>query len=644
MGNLILKRVSQVAVCCTLLSCGGGGTDATSSSSELTSTDSTPPSITLLGDTAISVERGRVYNDQGASSDTGETVVVDASLLDTSVVGSYTVTYNVVDAAGNEAAEVTRTVNVVDTIAPVISLTGDSQVSVIRGSPFIDQGATSDTGEVVIVDASSVDTSTVGTYIATYNAADESGNKAVEVVRSINVQPAVLSVFQNGNIGESWNPVFNAFDQANNWQTCSDDGGASCPSISWQMASDTERGDILEIRHGSSGDMAGFFLKTDTPLDMSDYAGGKLKFDVKVVSGNADITMKVDCMFPCTSGDQRIGRSGVGEWETIEVGVNSLVGNGRLDLSRIDTGIVIWATNTQDTTFLLDNVYWEESPTGATTETGLPSPTISWENPNLGGAFSSESYPGYSLVWSDEFSGTELNEVDWNYEIGTGNNGWGNNELQYYRRENTSLQDGLLIIEAREENVFGSQYTSSRITTQNKKSFRYGRIDIRAATPFGKGLWPALWMLGDSFSSVGWPKSGEIDIMEMTGGSGGESIVVGTAHWNRGGGAAAYSPTSNASNNGGPTNEYRLPGGESLAASFHVFSLVWTRDSIKWLIDGFQFNEMAIDNSADLSPFRGGFFFIMNVAVGGNFPGAPDQTTQFPQRMLVDYIRVFEAQ
>ena len=453
-----------------------------------------------------------------------------------------------------------------------------------------------------------------------------------------------LSVFQNGTIGGEWNDTLRAVDSGNGWQRCINDGGAGCPNISWELIPDSERGQVIEIRHGSSGDMALFLIETNNPKDLSEYAGGVIKFDVRVVSGDSSITMKIECVWPCESEEQTVGPVGENGWETVQIPIDNLAIPGRLDLSQVDTGLVIWASGTRNSVFQLDNVFWEASP-DYSSETEVSSGEVNgWTNPNYSGAFSPDSYSGYGLVWSDEFSGSELNEGDWSFEIGTRGDGWGNNELQYYRRNNTRVIDGLLVIEARREDYGDRQYTSSRLVTKGKQSFRYGRIDIRAAMPFGQGLWPAIWMMGSSFPSVGWPYCGEIDIMEMVGGSGRERTVVGTAHWNKGGAAAAYSPTNNAPYNGGPSNEYLLPGGESLATSFHVFSLIWTRESIKWEIDGFQYNEMTIDNSADLAPFRNKFFFIMNVAVGGNWPGAPDQSTRFPQQMLVDYIRVFQRQ
>lgn len=243
------------------------------------------------------------------------------------------------------------------------------------------------------------------------------------------------------------------------------------------------------------------------------------------------------------------------------------------------------------------------------------------------------SYPNYTLIWNDEFNGTQLNTNDWNYEIGTGNNGWGNNELQYYRQENTSVSDGVLTIEAKEEFFNGNSYTSSRLTTENKQSFKYGRIDIRAAMPYGQGLWPALWMLGDDFRTNGWPDCGEIDIMEMVGGlttgDRGDGITHGTAHWSNNGTYASFGSNTKVSNNGRLTDE------------FHVYSIIWDSTKIEWYFDDRKYHELDITSNA-LSEFNQKFFFILNVAVGGNWPGSPNTTTSFPQKMYVDYVRVFQ--
>lgn len=253
-----------------------------------------------------------------------------------------------------------------------------------------------------------------------------------------------------------------------------------------------------------------------------------------------------------------------------------------------------------------------------------------WWSVDYNGYESPVTYPGYTLVWNDEFSDSTLNLSDWSYEIGTGNNGWGNAELQYYRAENTNVANGLLTIEAREEFFAGSNYTSSRIVTKGKQTLRYGKVDIRAVLPQRQGLWPALWMLGQSVSSVGWPYCGEIDIMEMIGGNGRENTSYGTIHWDNAG-QYRYLGESTTLSSG------------TLADQFHVFSIEWDSSSIRWFLDGKQFNAIAITPAA-MSEFREEFFFIFNVAVGGRFPGYPDSSSVFPQRMQVDYIRVFKRQ
>jgi len=241
------------------------------------------------------------------------------------------------------------------------------------------------------------------------------------------------------------------------------------------------------------------------------------------------------------------------------------------------------------------------------------------------------SYPGYSLVWSDEFSGNSLDMSVWNHEVGNGNNGWGNNELEFYTSspKNTFISNGNLIIEARKETVDQFSYTSGRMTTQGKKVFKFGRIDIRAKLPVGKGIWPALWMLGTNISSVGWPACGEIDNMELIGTY--PARVYGTLHWSNAGGAH----TSKGA-------EYSLSPGD-FSDQFHVFSIVWTQDNIKWYLDDQLFLTTSIaDVSPANYPFNADQYFIFNVAVGGNWPGSPDYTTAFPQRMFVDYVRVFQ--
>lgn len=240
------------------------------------------------------------------------------------------------------------------------------------------------------------------------------------------------------------------------------------------------------------------------------------------------------------------------------------------------------------------------------------------------------TYANMKLLWADEFDGTSLNEKFWNYEIGNGNGGWGNNELQYYKKENTTVKDGYLIIQAKSESAGNQIYTSSRLTTQDKFNFKYGRVDIRAALPKGQGIWPALWMLGKNIPQVSWPKCGEIDIMEMIGGdaSGRDNTTHGTAHWDNSGQRAQY---------GGST---KLSSG-IFNGEFHVFSIVWDAKKIVWYLDDKEFH--VIDTTpAGLSEFQEEYFLLVNLAVGGDWPGKPDGTTVLPQYFVVDYIRVFQ--
>jgi hypothetical protein len=245
------------------------------------------------------------------------------------------------------------------------------------------------------------------------------------------------------------------------------------------------------------------------------------------------------------------------------------------------------------------------------------------------GYITPDNYVGYDLSWQDEFNGAEINSSDWTHE--TGATGWGNQELQNYttRQENSYLTDGNLVIEAREESFEGAPYTSARMITRDKQEFQYGRVDIRAILPEGQGIWPALWMLGANFSDIGWPVCGEIDIMELVGHE--PSTVHGTAHW-------GPQQQSFSINKG---SEYKIDG-EKFSDKYHVFSIVWEPNSIKWYVDDNQYFSLTPADVNGNYPFNAEFFFIFNIAVGGNWPGNPDETTEFPQRMYVDYIRIFQ--
>lgn len=251
--------------------------------------------------------------------------------------------------------------------------------------------------------------------------------------------------------------------------------------------------------------------------------------------------------------------------------------------------------------------------------------------PNTGYS-SPTNYLDYNLVWADEFSGSELS-ADWSFELGDGCPticGWGSEELQYYKKENTTLVDGNLIITARKEDAGTRNYTSSRLVTQNKKFFTFGRVDIRAKLPKGQGFWPGFWMLGANISEVAWPKSGAIHIMEMVGGDTDKKnrTLYATTYWDKGG-VNAFS-----------REKTTLPFG-IFNDEFHVFSIIWDAKKIVWLLDGVEHHFLDI-TSPDMDEFQKPFFFIFNTAVGGREPGSPDASSIFPQEMKVDYIRVFQ--
>jgi beta-glucanase (GH16 family) len=244
----------------------------------------------------------------------------------------------------------------------------------------------------------------------------------------------------------------------------------------------------------------------------------------------------------------------------------------------------------------------------------------------------------WKLVWSDEFDGPNGSGVDRSkWVVETGGNKWGNEELEYYtdRKQNAFLQDGNLVIRALSEKYTGPDgvtmnYTSARMKTLGKFSHTYGRYEARIKIPSGQGMWPAFWMLGDDIEKVGWPACGEIDIMENIGKE--PSIVHGSIH------GPGYIGTV------GIEAAYTLPGKQRFADDFHVFATEWNPDSILFYVDQ---DLYAKRTPAELRPgwkwvFDKPLFLILNLAVGGDWPGNPDSSTVFPRDMLVDYVRVYE--
>mgnify|MGYP002466291953 FL=1 len=230
----------------------------------------------------------------------------------------------------------------------------------------------------------------------------------------------------------------------------------------------------------------------------------------------------------------------------------------------------------------------------------------------------------YELVWSDEFNGNYLDTNTWNYEIGTGSWGWGNNEQQYYTDRNIKVSNGTMKITANREDYGGMKYTSSRITTKNKKNFKYGKIEARIKMPKFKGVWPAFWMLGANQDSVGWPKCGEIDIVEAIND---ENLVYGTLHW-------FHDPGNN-----------NADSGSSVAVAnrteYHVYGVEWTADKLRWYVDGKVYRTMDVSNDS-FSEVRKEYFVIFNMAIGGQWPGYDIDETAFPATMEVDWVRAYK--
>ena len=246
--------------------------------------------------------------------------------------------------------------------------------------------------------------------------------------------------------------------------------------------------------------------------------------------------------------------------------------------------------------------------------------------------------PGWKLVWSDEFNSPDASPVDttkWVSE--SGGNGWGNQELEYYtaRPENAFEQGGNLVIKVLQEKYTGADgvtrdYTSARLKTLGKFSQKYGRFEARIKIPEGQGIWPAFWMLGDDIGKVGWPKCGEIDIMENIGKE--PAMVHGTIH------GPGYSGDK------GISAPYSLPPDQRFANDFHLYAVEWEPKAIRFYVDDHLY---ATRTPADLPKgtkwvYAHPFFMLLNVAVGGSWPGNPDATTVFPQTMLVDYVRVYK--
>lgn len=239
--------------------------------------------------------------------------------------------------------------------------------------------------------------------------------------------------------------------------------------------------------------------------------------------------------------------------------------------------------------------------------------------------------PSYQLVWQDEFDGDTVDATKWTFEV---HGRPANNELQYYTDspENAFIEDGKMVLQALklDEKYLGRDYTSVRMKTAVKAEWMYGRFEIRAKLPEGQGLWPAIWMLPTFANNGGWPAGGEIDIMELLGHE--PNIVHGTIHYR------------NADGHRYTGGSYTLPSGD-FASKFHTFALEWDETEMRWYVDDELYltqTKWEHRSKPFPAPFNQKFHLLLNVAVGGNWPGNPDETTVFPQRMEVDYVRVYQ--
>ncbi len=230
------------------------------------------------------------------------------------------------------------------------------------------------------------------------------------------------------------------------------------------------------------------------------------------------------------------------------------------------------------------------------------------------------------LVWEENFNVKKLNETNWNFELGDGCPnlcGWGNNEKQIYTKTNHTFKKGKLILQAQKE---GAIYTSTKITTKGKKEFQYGKIEVKAKLPTGNGLWPAFWMLGSSIQEEGWPKCGEIDILEYVGRE--PDIIFTTLH------------TQDSHGNSINTKKTKI---ENIEDGFHIYGIDWTAEKIEFFVDGnsvYTFNPKL--KNKDTWPFDKKFYIILNLAIGGNFGGSVIDDSILPQKFIIDYIRVYQ--
>jgi beta-glucanase (GH16 family) len=698
---------------------------------------------------------GSPYSDPGATANDLYSGGVPASTEDGTINHNNTeqqeIVYTATDANGNTST-FTRFITLVDEIPPTVTVLGDKSqlVTIGASASFTDPGSngvdnvannidstkTSTTihklsnGVSTVVNEIPVDR--VGNYRITYSYTDTSGNEASNT-RDVFVRNPFNDrqpIFENGNVDSTWTNGISAYDQGlPNWGSCS--VGYGCPNLKWESLIDSDSSrpnQVLQITHLNNNLEAGLYISSSTGIDLrGSEETGLLQMDVKRVSGSDPyIDIWADCGYPCAGGPSRQGPFETGEWTTIYIPIKDIMEGptSLLDLSIVKAGLLFKAASARDAVYRLDNVVWlcEDACQGS----DEPHVPVDWasthEDPAIG-YDAPTSYDGYTLVWNDEFNGNMVNPANWGFDIGNGDNGWGNGELQHYKEENASVEDGLLIIEAKKHQPKIQPgdigYTSAKLKSEDLFEFKYGRVDARAVPAKGQGLWSAIWMLGANHSEVGWPRSGEIDILDTIAGTRDgfpqEAMLVNNMYWNAEGSSAEAAYSLGSINQNGSAefwlnepltgemvtedgNEvpYQRPalwdvndlpgwmagpkltdpdtgetvrpllldvdnlpewiindpawinwladGGstETFSNKFHVFSLIWTEDRIVFEVDGVETNSINIQNALT-EHYRQTFYLILNVAVGGNWPKAPSSDTPFPDGMLVDYVRVYQA-
>ena len=618
--------------------------------------------------------------DQDAGTEGVQPVLIEGT-VDNTKVGSNTLYYSATDSSGNKSEVIERVVKVKDLSGPVIKFNNSegelaNPLPLALNSTFTLPILTAlDVGEGEITNAkitsNDVDASNVGTYSVVASASDSVGN-TTEVTLTVIVEPVYqdeVVIFRNGSITDAWQPGLNGYDEDLSWGACP---AGDCPNLEFGFVNDAEKGsDVVYVSHADTPAQAGFFIQTGTPNDLRGAeVNGKLQFDIWSESG-VDVFVSADCTYPCQGGPVSLPNVGVGEWQTISIPASKMMtaGLNSITMENVST-FSISSDGFRNATFRLDNISWQceftctgtDQPDKVYTPWDKADPAVGYDAPT--------SYEGYELVWSDEFDGTEVDTAKWNL-INAGG-GFGNDERQYYREQNASIDtdNDLLVISAEiqknaDEALPGNElYSSAKLTTQDLFEFKHGRVDIRAVVAEGKGMWSAGWMLGANVDDLGWPYSGEIDIVDTIGGKLNgipqEGMVVHNAYWNSKGpdNSEAYEESYYNQSGNGERRINETNNGVTFSNQFHVFSIEWDENKIRFFIDGEYVEgsgkDLKLSGGAPCPGFDSGrscvgetfnqdFFLILNVAVGGDWPEDPNETTQFPRGMLVDYVRVYQT-